>query len=102
MADSIVEGNGAFQAPSKTMTAAGQTGAKTINAAAGSVRFAAAAGSLVVTNSLVTVNSVIMCQIASNDAACSAVNVVPGNGSFTINAPTAPLAEMRVDFCVIN
>lgn len=84
------------------ITPVGSTGAKTINARAGCVRFAAAAGSLVVTNSLVTTNSVIKLQIAANDATCTSVNYTPASGSFTINAPTVPTAEMRVDFEVIN
>ena len=44
----------------KTITAAATTGAQTINKAAGSVNFAAAASSLVVTNSLVNTKSVII------------------------------------------
>ena len=84
----------------KTITAAGTTGAQTINKPAGSVNFAAAATSLVVTNSLVTVNSVVKCQLATNDTTAVLGAVVKAAGSFTIFMKTAPTAETRVDFVV--
>lgn len=87
---------------SKGVTPAGTTGARTINAVAGCVRLAALATSLVVTNSLVTTSSIIILTVAANDTTCVSVNYVPGNGSFTINAPVAPTAETRIDFLVIN
>jgi hypothetical protein len=86
--------------PSNAITPAGSTGAKTINNKTGCVRLAAAASSLVVTNSFVTTNSVIQLTLAANDATCLYVNYTPGNGSFTINAPVAPTAELRIDFAV--
>ena len=84
----------------KTITAAGTTGAQTINKPAGAVNFAAAATSLVVTNSLVTVNSVVKCQLATNDTTAVLGAVVKAAGSFTIFMKTAPTAETRVDFVV--
>ena len=84
----------------KTITAAGTTGAQTINKPAGAVNFAAAATSLVVTNSLVTVNSVVNCQLATNDTTAVLGAVVKAAGSFTIFMKTAPTAETRVDFVV--
>ena len=86
----------------KTITASGTTGAQTINKIAGSVNFAAAATSLVVTNSLVTANSVIIATVGTNDATMTSVQVVAGAGSFTIHANAAATAETRVDFLVIN
>lgn len=86
----------------KVITPAGQTGAKTINAQAGCVRLAAAQTSLVVTNSFVTTNSIIILQMAANDATANVLAYTPGNGSFTINCPNLPTAELRVDFVVIN
>jgi len=87
----------------KTITPAGTTGARTINKPAGSVNFAAGASSLVVTNSLVTANSVIMAQVRSNDVDMTTVQAVGGAGSFTLYPwPTAPAAEARVDFWIIN
>ena len=84
----------------KTITAAGTTGAQTINKPAGAVNFAAAATSLVVTNSLVTVNSVVKCQLATNDTTAVLGACVKAAGSFTIYMKTAPTAETRVDFVV--
>jgi len=86
----------------KTITASGTTGAQTINKIAGSVNFAAAATSLVVTNSLVTANSVIIATVGTNDATMTSVQVVAGAGSFTIHTNAAATAETRVDFLVIN
>ena len=51
----------------KVVTPTGTTGAQTINKTCGSVNFAAAATSLVVTNSLVTANSVIICTVGTDD-----------------------------------
>lgn len=86
----------------KTVTAAGTTGARTINKNAGSVNFAAAATSLVVTNTLVTVNSIIVATVAANDATMKSVQAVAAAGSFTLYANAAATAETRVNFIVIN
>lgn len=86
----------------KTITAAATTGAQTIDKASGSVNFAAAATSLVVTNSLCTTSSVIHCTIATNDATAAGVKVVAAAGSFTIYLGTAPTAETRVNFLLTN
>lgn len=96
-------GNGILQAFfSKTITAAGTTGAQTINKASGSVNLAAAATSLVVTDSLVTTSSIIILTVAANDATCKSVSYVPANGSFTIYPNAAPTAETRVNFLITN
>ena len=87
---------------SKTITAAGTTTAQTINKPIGSVNFAAADASKVVTNSLVTVNSVILCTIGTNDATMKDCQVVAASGSFTIFAGAVPTAETCVNFIVIN
>jgi hypothetical protein len=86
----------------KTITATGTTGAQTINKSSGSVNFAAGATSLVVTNSLVTTSSVIICTVGTNDTSMKSVSVVAGAGSFTIYANAAPTAETRVNFIIIN
>lgn len=86
----------------KTVTAAGTTGAQTINNPIGSVNFAAAATSLVVTNSYVTANSIIIVSVATNDATMTAARTTQTSGSFTIYADMAPTAETRVNFIVIN
>lgn len=86
----------------KTITAGGTTGAQTINKTAGSVNFAAAATTLVVTNSLVSTSSVVVATVATNDATMKSVAVVKAAGSFTIYANAAATAETRVDFVVFN
>lgn len=86
----------------KTITGTGTTGAQTINKLSGSVNFAIAASSLVVTNSLVTVNSVIIATIMTNDLTMQSVSATPSNGSFILNTQTPPTAETKVGFLVIN
>ena len=86
----------------KTVTAAGTTGAQTINKSSGSVNFAAAATSLVVTDSLVTTASIITATVASNDTTMKSVAVVAASGSFTIYPNAAPTAETRVNFLITN
>lgn len=83
-------------------TAVGTTGDQKIDQIAGSVNFAAAATSLVVTNSFVTENSLIFCVLMTDDATAILKNVVPGNGLFTINLDAAPTAETRCGFLVLN
>lgn len=86
----------------KTITASGTTGAQTINKTAGSVNFAIAATSLVVTNSLVTTSSVILALVASNDTTMKSVQAVAAAGSFTLYSNAAATAETRVNFLVLN
>jgi hypothetical protein len=86
----------------KTVTAAGTTGARTINKNAGTVNFAATNTSLVVTNSLVTTNSIIICTVGTNDTTMKSVSAVAAAGSFTIHSNAAATAETRVNFIVIN
>ncbi len=86
----------------KTLTAGGTTGAQTINKPMGSVNFAGAATSLVVTNSLVTTSSVIQATLGTNDATAVLGGCVTASGSFTIFMKTAPTAETKVFFNVFN
>jgi hypothetical protein len=86
----------------KTVTAAGTTGAQTISKNAGTVNFAAAATSLVVTNTLVTANSIIICTVGTNDTTMKSALAVAAAGSFTIYGNAAATAETRVNFIVIN
>jgi hypothetical protein len=86
----------------KTITAGGTTGAQTINKSSGTINFAAAATSLVVTNSLVTTSSNIICTVQTNDATMTDAQCVPGSGSFTIYANAAATAETRVGFVIFN
>lgn len=86
----------------KTVTTAGTTGAQTINKTTGAVNFAAAATSLVVTNSLVTTNSIIVATVATADSTMKSVVVVATAGAFTLTANAAATAETRVNFMVFN
>lgn len=86
----------------KTVTAGGTTGAQTINKITGTVNFAAAATSLVVTDSYCTANSIIIATVGSNDTTMKSVAVVAGAGSFTIYPNAAPTAETRVNFHITN
>jgi hypothetical protein len=86
----------------KTVTAGGTTGAQTINRSAGSVNFAAADTSLVVTNSLVTADSLIIATVGTNDTTMTSVQAEAAAGSFTLYANAAATAETRVNFIVIN
>lgn len=85
-----------------TNTAGGTTGAQTINKPSGTVNFAAAATSLVVTNSLCTTSSIVFAVVRTNDTTATIKNVVPGSGSFTINLGAAATAETSVGFFIIN
>lgn len=86
----------------QTITAAGVTGAQTINKAAGTVNFGPGASSLVVTNSLVSTASTVLCSVRTSDATAYVKNCVPAAGSFTANLGAAATAETSVGFLVIN
>lgn len=86
----------------QTITAGGTTGDRTINKAAGTVNFAAAATAITVTNSLASTSSTIYAMARTNDATCSVKDVVPASGSFTINMTAACTAETSVGFLVVN
>lgn len=85
-----------------TNTAAGTTGAQTIHKPSGTVNFAAAASTLVVTNSLCTATSLVFATVRSNDATAIIKNVVPAAGSFTITLNAAATAETSVGFLIVN
>ena len=85
-----------------TNTAAGTTGAQTINKASGTVNFAAATSSLVVTNSLCTTSSIVFAVVRTADTTADIKNVVPAAGSFTINLTANATAETSVGFFIIN
>lgn len=87
----------------RTITAAGTTGAQTINKQAGTVNFAAGAAAIVVTNSTVTASSIITTNIRFADATCTFVkSSVPTSGSFTITLNANCTAETSVGFVVWN
>lgn len=80
----------------KTFTATGTTGAQTINKQTFSVNFAATATSLVVTNSLVSATSGVLCTVNTNDTTLKSVAAVPAAGSVTLFGNQAATAETRV------
>jgi hypothetical protein len=86
----------------KTMTASGTTGAQNINKISGSVNFAAASSSLVVTNSLVTTSSNVQVQVCGTDATAKTATVTLANGSFTITLNASATAETKVVFLITN
>lgn len=83
-------------------TVTGTVGAVTMNKPAGRVIVAAAATSIVVTNSLVTANSIILVTIAQNDSTAVIKNVVAAAGSFTITLNAAATANTAVNFLVVS
>ena len=89
-------------ATSATLTPAATVGAQTINKAAGSVNFAAAAQSLIVTNSFVEVDSLVFAQVEGADATATSVRVTRATGSFTLTLNAAATAETRVAFYVVR
>lgn len=97
---SVIDGGGITVA--KTDITTGTTGPQTINKAMGSVNFAAAATTLVVTNSLAVATSNIFIQVEGTDATATSARVTKASGSFTITLNAAATAETRVSFWVIN
>lgn len=87
---------------SKTITATGTNGAQTINKPTGSVNFAIGATSLVVTNALVTANSVIQVTVQGGDVTMTSAGITQTAGSFTIIPNAAPTAANRVNFTITN
>lgn len=105
LVNGFIEAKAAFKMSDDVLadkTNAGSTGAQTINKNAGSVEFAAAATSLVVTNSRVTANSIILATVATNDSTMLSVQAVPASGSFTLYANAAATAQTRVNWWVVN
>lgn len=85
-----------------TITGAGTTGAQVINKPSGTVRFAAAASSLVVTNSLCTTNHRVLATASTNDTTAYVKNVVTTNGAFTIVLGAAATAETEVSWMMFE
>jgi hypothetical protein len=79
-----------------TITGAGTTGAQTINKPCGTVRFAAGATSLVVTNNLCTTSHRVLAMACTNDTTATVKNVVTTGGAFTITLEAAATAETEV------
>ena len=83
-------------------TPSGTTGNRTINFPCGTVNFAALATDIVITNSTVTTNSLILCTIQSLDTTAISCRVTDkAANSFHIRVPAAT-AETSVMFSVMN
>jgi hypothetical protein len=80
---------------------ASTTGDVTINKPMGRVSFVTGGTTLVVTNSLVTVNSNVFCVVLAADTA-TIKNVIPAAGSFNILLTAGASAELQVAFMVVN
>ena len=87
----------------RTLTPAGTTGNRTINAMAGSVNFAAGTSSVTVSNFLANATALVFCTIQTNDATATACRVTDrGAGTFTIRLNANATAETAVAFWVTN
>lgn len=95
---------GAFTALAVTRTdSSGTPGNVTNNSALGRVAIAAAASSVVVTNSTVTATSDVFVNLISTDATLTSARVTSiGAGTFTITGNAAATAAATVSFLVVN
>jgi hypothetical protein len=83
-------------------THAGAAGNIAINKPAGSVLIAAAQQSIVLTNNLITANSIVICTVATDDVTAKSAIAVPAAGSATIKLNAAATAQTKVFFQVIG
>jgi len=86
----------------KTITPDGTNSDQTIDKNAGSINFETGNTSVLVTNARVTVNSIIVATVATNDSTMKSVAAVSAAGSFTLYPNATPSANTRVNFLVIN
>jgi hypothetical protein len=78
-------------------------GAVTIHKYAGTANIAAGASTVVVTNNLVTANSIILPVLRANDATANYIeSAVAGAGSFTITVNANATANLSVGWVVVN
>jgi hypothetical protein len=83
-------------------TFAATAGNVTINQPAGSVNIAAGQTTVVVTNNMVTANSIVMVQLGTVDNTAKSAVAVEANGAFTITLNAAASAQVKVKFIVYN
>lgn len=87
----------------RTVTAAGTTGAQTINKQAGTVNVAAGQASIVVTNNTVTTTSIPFVVLRTADGTCTFVkSAVSTANTLTITLNANCTAETSVGFIVYN
>lgn len=80
----------------------GTPGNVTNNAQHGRAAFAAAANTVVVTNSLVAATSSVFVQVGGADATLNSVRVTCAAGSFTVTGNAAATAATPFDFFVVQ
>lgn len=81
----------------------GTPGNATINNLSGRAAFAAAASTVVITNSLVTAASKVFVSLGGSDATLTGpVRVTPAAGSFTVTGNAAATGTTVFDFLVVN
>lgn len=85
-----------------TPTTAGTTGARTINDYAGTINIAAGQTSIVLTNSLITANSLVIPIVRTNDTTMKSAVVICAAGSCTFYPNAAPTGEVSIGWIVIN
>jgi len=99
--DGTVLFNGAITAD--TTDGSATPGAIEINKPSGKCAVAIGAASVVVTNSLVTAASHVICTLQFIDATFTQIlSVVPGAGSFTITGNAVATAATKIAFLVVN
>lgn len=81
---------------------AGAAGAVTQNVPAGSVQIAAGQLSVILTNSLITANSVVLATLATIDTTATSVRAIPTVGSCTISLNAIATAQVKVNYLVIS
>lgn len=81
---------------------ASASGAVTQNSLAGRVQIAAAGSSVVLTNSFIGLNSIVLLTVATNDTTAKSAAVVVAAGSATITLSAAATAITTVNYLVIN
>lgn len=86
----------------KYITPTGTTGNITTSTNSFRVNFASGSLSLIVTNPNIHPDSILVCQVASNDDAMDTVVTVKSEGSVMIIARTAPVTETAVDCILIS
>jgi hypothetical protein len=100
---SLGKANFGYKQLNLDFTITGTVGAVAISKPAGRAIIALGAASVVVTNTLVTANSIVFAQLAAVDATLTFIKaVVAGAGSFTITGNANATANCPVNFLVIN
>jgi hypothetical protein len=84
------------------MAGAGVTGNRSVNIASGSVRFAAAATSVTLTNDKIKANSLVYPVVMTNDSTLKSVSATVTNGQVVFDANAAATAETIVGFFILN